>query len=490
MQRLHAPDCAAVAGSVDPLRLVDLIARQSGRRSPLRAWRLLGIDGQGRWAPTPREAAVVLIALGLVWLAARLRTPLLASVRGLAMAAVGLLALALIVLSMRSRAGTSRDRHGWRAIGIALSVLALGLGGARELAFQQARAMVMNAEPGLLARLGAHIIVGYENFEEVASLVERRAIAGVFLTARNVRGRSQQRSGDDIARLQSIRRAQYAAPLWVTADQEGGEVSRMSPPLARPQPLSGFAGLPDRHHSVEIHARAVAGDLALLGINLNLAPVIDVDHGLQSLGDRHTRISGRAISTRVDVINDVAAGYCDGLAAGGVLCTLKHFPGLGRVRNDTHVQSAVLDAPIPTLQSSDWTPFRRLIDRHADVVMLGHVIVPSLDATTAASYSEPVVDGLLRDDWQYRGLLLTDDFCMAAVHDSAEGIGGASVRALNAGVDLILVAYDPDQYYFVMQALLLAARCGEMDDARIRQSEQRLARVLAKMRDLDGGLAR
>jgi beta-N-acetylhexosaminidase len=490
MQRLPALDCANVSGSVDPLRLLELFGRQSGRQTTQRATRLPSLDDRGRWAPTPREVAVVLMALSLVWVASRLRTPLLASVRGLAMAAVGLIALALIVLSMRSRAGAPGDRPGWRAVGIALSALALCLGGARELAFQQARAMVLNAEPGVLARLGSHIIVGYENFEELASLVERRAIAGVFLTARNVRGRSLQRVGDDIARLQSIRHAQHAVPLWVTADQEGGEVSRMSPPLARPLPLSAFARLPDRYHRVERHARAVAGDLSMMGINLNLAPVIDVDHGLRSLGDRHTRISRRAISTSIDSITDVAAGYCDGLTAGGVLCTLKHFPGLGRVRDDTHVQSAVLDASIPTLQSSDWAPFRRLIDRHAEVMMLGHVIVSSVDATTAASYSERIVNGLLRNDWHYRGLLLTDDFCMAAVHDSAEGIGGASVRALNAGVDLILVAYDPDQYYFVMQALMLADRRGELDDARIRQSGQRLERILAKMRNLDGSLAR
>jgi beta-N-acetylhexosaminidase len=91
--------------------------------------------------------------------------------------------------------------------------------------------------------------------------------------------------------------------------------------------------------------------------------------------------------------------------------------------------SAFLEAPLSALQSSDWVPFRRLINWHADVVMLGDVILPSLDATTASSYSDRIFDGLLRGDWRYRGLLLTDDFCMAAVHDSPEGIGAASVRA-------------------------------------------------------------
>jgi beta-N-acetylhexosaminidase len=195
------------------------------------------------------------------------------------------------------------------------------------------------------------------------------------------------------------------------------------------------------------------------------------------MGDRHTRIAQRAIARDIDTITRVAGDYCNGLAAGGVLCTLKHFPGLGRVRQDTHVRSATLREPVAILRQSDWVPFHRLAKGPAKVMMLGHVIVEGIDPHHAASYSKPVVDGLLRSELRYRGLLVTDDVCMAAIHDSNDGIGGASVQALNAGVDLILIAYDPDQYWFVMQALLIADHRGALDRWQLSRSERRLRRI-------------
>jgi beta-N-acetylhexosaminidase len=87
------------------------------------------------------------------------------------------------------------------------------------------------------------------------------------------------------------------------------------------------------------------------------------------------------------------------------------------------------------------------------------------------------VRGLLRTDWGYDGLLMTDDFSMGAVTSSPEGIGGGSVEALNAGVDLILVSYDPDQFYLVMYALIRAARAGALQDDALGQSDQRLAKI-------------
>jgi beta-N-acetylhexosaminidase len=460
-------DTSAVA-SPGPVRRRELDRRLA---------RLCGVgrDRDQAWQPTVREVAVLVAAMGLVWLAARLRTPLLASLRHVAIAVVIVVAIGLMTASVIRRRRSRLPGHAWRSLGFALSLLALFLGGARELAFQQARATVLHADRNALARIGAHVMVGYERIEEVVRLAERRAIAGVFVTARNVRGRGMRAVAEDVARLQQIRRSQQVPDLWIAADQEGGQVSRLSPPLPRPEPLSAVAG----RSRVErlAHARSVAEGLARLGVNLNLAPIVDVDHGVRSLADRHTRIAQRAIAADVETIARVAGDYCEGLASVGVRCTLKHFPGLGRVRHDTHVRSATLRESVATLRRSDWVPFRRLMDRQAEVVMVGHVILEDVDVAHAASYSRPVIDGLLRGAWGYRGLLLTDDVCMAAIHESRDGIGGASVQALNAGVDMILVAYDPDQYWFVMQALLLAHRRGELDDQRLMQSRERLKRL-------------
>jgi beta-N-acetylhexosaminidase len=169
----------------------------------------------------------------------------------------------------------------------------------------------------------------------------------------------------------------------------------------------------------------------------------------------------------------MAEQYCTALQQSGVRCTLKHFPGLGRVFADTHLQSANLDVPTSELAETDWIPFRALM-RHADAfTMLGHARLTAVDRIQPVSFSQPVV-GMLRGDWGYDGVLITDDFTMGAVYGSPWGIAGASVAALNAGVDLILVSYDADQYFTAMQALLEADRAGRLHREALDRSAQRL----------------
>jgi beta-N-acetylhexosaminidase len=120
--------------------------------------------------------------------------------------------------------------------------------------------------------------------------------------------------------------------------------------------------------------------------------------------------------------------------------------------------------------------------RHDIIVMLGHARLTAVDAARPVSFSQPVVHGLLRTDWGYDGLLITDDFSMGAVTRSADGIGGGSVEALNAGVDLILVSYDPDQFYMVMYALIRAARASILRTDALGHSDQRLANALSASR--------
>src|SRR5262245_19769794 len=281
--------------------------------------------------------------------------------------------------------------------------------------------------------------------------------------------------------MQAARHRQGVPELLVTTDQEGGVVSRLSPPLARTPPLSEIVARhpasADRHAAVRDYAAAQARDLADIGVNVNLAPVVDLDHGVANPADRLSRISERAISSDPGVVTEVAESYCAQLSENGVRCTLKHFPGLGRVVEDTHLTSADLALPPSELASTDWLPFRTLMRRNDVIVMLGHARLTALDRTRPVSFSQSVVRGLLRTDWGYDGVLMTDDFSMGAVTRSRDGIGGASVEALNAGVDLILVSYDPDQFYLVMHALMRAAGAGVLREDALAESTRRLAKT-------------
>jgi beta-N-acetylhexosaminidase len=221
----------------------------------------------------------------------------------------------------------------------------------------------------------------------------------------------------------------------------------MSPPLAALPALSSLLGS-GSDASLEERARAYGelqgSGLAALGINLNFGPVVDLQPaGRGPLFDTHTLIDRRAIAADAQLVTRVAAAYGEGLRAQGVMPTLKHFPGLARADADTHHFPARLATPVAVLAQADWQPFRAA--GGADTaIMLGHVLLPELDGQRPASLS-PAVVRLLRRDWGFQGLLITDDLNMGAVY--RRGICTASSEALAAGVDLLLLSYDPDQLY-------------------------------------------
>jgi beta-N-acetylhexosaminidase len=409
------------------------------------------------------------------------RLPLLVVGRGWLLAGLLVLPSLLVVWELlRRRKPDGRWRRRLGLVALTTAAVALATTTAIEGRFQWMRRSVLAAEPERLARLGSHLMVGYQSPDEVRMLIGKRAIAGVFITARNVVGKDAPAIRREVASFQQARSA-GDAPLFIAADQEGGPVSRLSPPLHRQGPPSNLDE-PCRRDAAACDQLASAyGEfqgigLAELGVNLNFAPVVDLDHRVNNPDDRFTRIRQRAISSDPAVVTRAADAYCRGLDRAGVRCTLKHFPGLGRVWGDTHLAAARLDATPAELVRSDWAPFRALMQTPGRFTMLAHVTLTALDPDQPVSLSRRVVGGLLRGEWGHEGPLVTDDFSMMAIHRSRSGAGGAAVEALNAGVDLILVSYDTDLYYPVMYALLRADREGRLDPAALRRSKARLGR--------------
>jgi beta-N-acetylhexosaminidase len=154
--------------------------------------------------------------------------------------------------------------------------------------------------------------------------------------------------------------------------------------------------------------------------------------------------------------------------------TLKHFPGLGRVERDTHLHPARL-SETPAELAADWLPFRSLAGHAGSALMLGHVTLEALDPQRAASHS-PTVIRLLRSDWGYDGVLVTDDLNMGAVYNL--GIGKVAAEALAAGVDLILVSYDPRQVYRALHGAAIALSSGELPAETLAGSAKRLTHLV------------
>jgi beta-N-acetylhexosaminidase len=347
---------------------------------------------------------------------------------------------------------------------------------------------VLHTDASTAHKLGRHFMVGYSSFDEVAALAEKGLIAGVYVTRHNLRGHGAETLKSEIAALQARRRAANLPPLIVAADQEGGIVSHLAPVLTDLPGLSTLADLPAdlRDRMAEEYGRTHGRELAALGVNLNFAPVLDLRPEKKiTRFDFNTLIGRRAISGDPAKVADVALPYIRGLEASGVGATVKHFPGLGGVRGDTHHFSADLETSLDELEASDWRPFRQALAGSRAMLMVGHVRLTAADPDRAASHSKKVIDGIIRGKWNYQGVVITDDLVMGAIYQ--HDVCTAVVEALNAGVDLLLVAFDGTQFYRIFTCASAADGQSRLDPAMLGVSEVRLNRLPRGGREVGSG---
>ena len=407
----------------------------------------------------------------LIFTAANKNDPYLVSLRG--PGNVVLFAASILVALILVRRGHWSRGLAGRALILLWCLPPLSMLAAHAL-FEWRKKHVLQADAHQVRTLGRHFMVGYSSLSEVAVLAEKGLISGVYVTRHNVARSSPARLREEVATLQEKRRAAGLPPLVIAADQEGGIVAHLAPPLTRLPALSTLADLaPDiRAEKAKAFGRVHGQELASLGINLNLAPVLDLRPEQKHRFDFNTLIGQRAISDDPDVVAAVARAYVSGLETAGVGAAVKHFPGLGRVRSDTHHFSAGLDAPAAELEASDWIPFRKVLADPKVQLMVGHVTLTQIDPDRPASLSKRVVDGIIRKKWNYQGVVMTDDLVMGAIFQ--RDVCTAVVEALNAGVDLLLVAYDGAQFYRVFGCAMAASAQGSLDAAMLGQSEVRL----------------
>ena len=369
-------------------------------------------------------------------------------------------------------------RRMWRGIGGKLLILlwclpALSISYA-QASFWLSKRNAAKTEPNVASVLGQHFVIGYSSFDEVATLAEKGLIAGIYITRHNVEGRTREAIRSEISALQARRRAAGLPPLIVAADQEGGIVSHLTPPLTGQPALATLADLPPgiRRESAETEGRVQGAALASLGVTVDFAPVLDLKPPSGRKLDFNTLIDKRAISNDPDKVAAVGLAYVQGLNASGVHATLKHFPGLGRVESDTHHFAAKLDTPLSELEGTDWRPFREVLAASNALLMVGHVTLTAADPDRPASHSKKVIGGIIRRTWNYQGVVITDDLVMGAVYTH---LCTAVVEALNAGADLLLIAYDGSQFYRAFDCASDALKRRELDVFALHASEARLS---------------
>jgi beta-N-acetylhexosaminidase len=257
-------------------------------------------------------------------------------------------------------------------------------------------------------------------------------------------------------------------PPLICVDQEGGEIRILSwAPPERSAPQQGAAG------TEREDAAAAARALREHGINVSLAPVADV------ASVQGAALAGRAFSTDFEQAAASVADSVRGWSDGRVAATVKHFPGLGGATVNTDDGPATIDRSAQRLRDQDLIPFRAAIEAGAPLVMAGHAVYPAIDADRIASQSQPVIEGLLRDELGFEGVVITDSTEAAAVQ-AVTLPAEAAVRNVRAGVDIVLTT-GRGSYIQVYRALLAEARRDPAFRDRVRESA---ARVIALQRAL------
>jgi beta-N-acetylhexosaminidase len=253
----------------------------------------------------------------------------------------------------------------------------------------------------------------------------------VLLFKRNFASRAQL--GDLVAAI----RAAASRPLLLCVDQEGGRVQRFREGFTSLPPLGSFEALYRRDPEAalalaEQHAWLMASEVRAAGLDLSFAPVVDLARGNRAIGDR-------AFAADPQIVAAFTRAYVRGMHSVGMAATLKHFPGHGTVREDTHAEPAIDPRPLEILQAEDLVPFVAGIQANADVVMLSHVVYPQV-APEPAGQSPYWINTILREQMGFRGVVCSDDIGMAAA-DAAGGVGGRVCAHLDAGCDAVLVCH-------------------------------------------------
>lgn len=311
-------------------------------------------------------------------------------------------------------------------------------------------------------KLGQMVIIGIQGTdvtEDSLFMLHQYHIGGIILFDRNMESKAQ------VAKLNKNLQEQCneKVPLFIAIDEEGGMVSRMKDDLIPPPSQRSLANSGDSDEAYK-SAYNIANELKKIGFNVNFAPVADVGDG------------ERNFSHDSNTVAEFVKAAVDGYRHAGMVCALKHFPGIGRGEQDTHVDSVVVNDDFDTIYNSDILPFRNVIsnpDLDNYMVMVSHVTYPSFAGNTPACISPVIMKDILRKDLGYQGIIITDDLEMGAV-SNYYGFDRIGVEAVKAGADIVMVCHEYQHGADVYLGLLEALEAGEITQEEVDNSVRRI----------------
>lgn len=321
----------------------------------------------------------------------------------------------------------------------------------------------MRRQAGQLAIAG---FAGHSIPQDLRLLAREFDLGGIILFARNVEAPEQVA---DIARdAQSLTKE---LPLWVSTDQEGGRVARLKSPFTIWPPMLTLGRSGDETLA-ERFARALAAELRAVGISLDYTPVLDI-----LTNSRNPVIGDRALAERAEDVAKLGTIIIRTLQGEGIAACGKHFPGHGDTSTDSHHELPIVEHPPDRLARVEFVPFRAAIEADVASIMTAHVLIPALDEERPATLSRHVIDGILKKQLGYGGLVVTDDLDMKAI-SATYGTADAVVAAIGAGCDAVLMCgTDSQAQAGAIEAVIYAVENGTLPYERVEDALTRHRRV-------------
>ena len=289
-------------------------------------------------------------------------------------------------------------------------------------------------------------------------------VGGIIYFANNFDNVDQTR--DMISNTQSYSKI----GLFIATDEEGGRVNRIMDTLGTTYIGPMYDYKDDGPDAAFENAKTIASDMSALGFNLDFAPVADVWSNPDN-----TVIGDRAYSDDYAQAAELVGSAVKGFQDGGVICTLKHFPGHGDTAEDSHYSSAYVNRTKAQIMADEMQPFRTGIDAGAELVMVGHLIVPDIDELPS-TLSYKIATEMLRGDMEFDGVAITDSMEMESIADNY-GVADSAVMAVQAGMDMLL---QPADLAAAVNAIVTAVQNGDITEPRIDESVRRILTLKAE----------
>ena len=310
--------------------------------------------------------------------------------------------------------------------------------------------------------------------KDAEDLILNHHVGGFILFGRNFEN-PRQLAGF-INDLQALALSQPdGAPLFISVDQEGGRVARLKEPFTA-YPCAGVLGIAKSEALAYKFGRSLAGELSAVGINMDFAPVLDVNSN-----PANPVIGDRAFSDDPEWVARLGSAFVRAFNDNGILPVGKHFPGHGDTSLDSHLEMPYVKRDARSLENVELFPFGQVFKKGLDAIMTAHVIYPAWDDKYPATFSEAILGKIPRKKLGFEGIIISDDLEMKAVADnfSLESIPALGIQA---GLDVFLVCHDTDKIRTLHDLMVKGVEGGGISKESIRRSSRRIAEIKGRIK--------